>query len=157
MGEGKDEENQITNVPEDKHLPYRKVKKMKKTVGLGFGEKTNLMPVNYMSSLPSNIIELRVPAPEKTSIIVRKRKMKPEKMKPEKIKPEKIKQEKMKRNKNRMNHKDELSITTTKAPSTTIQKNNSSIKRSKQQKRQFKNSPSSLFGNIFHRNILTQA
>ena len=134
-------EEETTNIKKET-LPIKKVKKIRKAIqGLGFGAKTTSLSVNDIFGLPSNIVEVRAPPPQTiaSSMKVKQRKMRPKKV-------------------NRIKStKEEPETTLLKPLNRALQNNILTVKRSKQQKRQFKNSPSSLFGNIIHRNILTQA
>ena len=123
------------------NLPIKKMKKIRKEIhGLGFGTTNNSLFVSEIVGLPSKVVEVRAPPPRTTSSSM--------KVKRRKIRPKKI-------NKNK-SIKDEPVTTTLQPLNRAIKNNNFTVKRSKQQKRQFKNSPSSMFGHIIHRNILTQ-
>ena len=138
---GENRQDETTNIK--KETPQiKKVKKIRKALqGLSFGTKTTSLSLNDIFGLPSNIVEVMAPPPRTTSTSMR---VKRRKMRPNKV------------NRNKST-KDEPVKTTLKPLNRALQNNNLAVKRSEQQKRQFKNSPSSLLGNIMHRNILTQA
>ena len=134
-------EENLVNEPKNKHLESKKVKKIRKSVkGNGFGEKTLFSSQKEHFALPSDIVESRLPAPDDKKILRRK------------LKPKKVIKEK-----NKVKIKDEQEEMRRKGVNKPEIKSSAHRKRSKHQKRQFKNPLSFMFSNIIHRDILTQA
>ena len=118
----KKERTKTSVVAKNKKLPQKKMKKIRKAVqSFAFGPKTNSIPVSDSVGLPSNLIEVRALAPQPTTPIM-------------KVKQKKSSLKKVIRKKTKSTNKKE-----SETQIRNIENINSSIKRRKNTKRQFKN------------------
>ena len=135
-----EEKTETDGALKSKKSHQKKMKKIRKAVkSFDFGSKTNLRAASDSVGLPSNLIEVRAPAPESTKPFM-------------KVKKKKSSLKRVIRKKTNFMSKKE-----SETKIRNIENTNSSIKRTKNTKRQFKNPLLSLFGNHKQRNILTEA